>query len=115
MHELAIMQSVLEVVLDYSGKNQAHTVKQINLAIGSLSDVVIEWTQHYFAMIAQGTIAENAKIKIEKLPAVIQCRNCGRETKLQVKHPDFRCRKCQSTDVQLISGREFRVVSIEVT
>lgn len=115
MHELAIMESVLEVVLDYSTKNRAVKVHQINLAVGGLSDIVSAWAERYFTVLSQGTIAENARIKIERIPVRIKCRACGTETVFDREEPRFYCPRCQSGRVQVMSGREFKITSIEVT
>ena len=41
------------------------------------------------------------------------CSSCGHEWELD--QPDFRCRSCAGTDVEVVAGTEFEVDSIEVT
>ena len=43
----------------------------------------------------------------------MRCRSCGEEWELY--EPDFRCRSCADTEVEVIAGTEFEVDSIEVT
>ncbi|WIK87818.1 hydrogenase/urease maturation nickel metallochaperone HypA [Varibaculum cambriense] len=45
---------------------------------------------------------------------MVCCRECKATTELR-EVLDFRCQECSSRDLQIISGEEFRVVSIEVT
>lgn len=115
MHELPIMQNVLDIVLKYSQQNNATHVYRVNLAIGELSGIVSDWAQRYFAMISAGTIAEHAIINIEAIPAKIKCLACGSETVIQSVYTEFRCFKCKSMEVQMITGREFFIDSIEIS
>ena len=114
MHELSIMKEVLEVALEYAEKNDAKKINKIGLSIGALATVVPEWAQMFFEYVAKGTVAENAKIEIETIPASIRCRSCGAEIKMDVGNLLFACNQCDSKAIELISGREFKVVYLEV-
>lgn len=114
MHELGIMKNVLEVALEYSEMNCVKKIQAINLSVGALSDIVPQYAQMFFELIAKDTVAENAKINIEKIPAKIRCRSCGTETEMDINHLINECDKCGSKSIELISGREFRVNSMEV-
>ena len=46
------------------------------------------------------------------IPARLRCHACGRRWELDL--PDFRCRSCSGTDVEVVAGTEFEVDSIEV-
>lgn len=64
MHELAVTESILEIVLDSARKNQASAVTDITLTIGSLSSIVDDCVQFYWDHISQGTICQNAKLHL---------------------------------------------------
>jgi hydrogenase nickel incorporation protein HypA/HybF len=49
---------------------------------------------------------------IEQVPAVIECKECGVQTTLDM--PILICGACESFEVRLLSGEEFLVVSMEV-
>lgn len=114
MHELSIMGNILDIVLEYAGKAGAKKVSKINLIVGDLSDLIPEWMQTYFEFVSKDTIAENAKLEINRVPAVIRCKQCNHEFTLNRENWQFSCTKCQSSDIELLSGREFTVESIEV-
>lgn len=114
MHELGIMANVLDVALECAVQNDVKKIRAVNLEIGELSDIVPKIAQDFFGFIARGTIAENASLNIVKIPARIRCRDCGEEDDLDVDHPSFTCIECGSKSLQLISGREYRIESIEV-
>lgn len=114
MHELSIMKDVLQVALEYAEKNDVKKIKKIALSVGALATVVPDWAQMFFEYVAKGTVAEDAKIEIETIPARIRCRSCGAETEMNINNLLFACGKCDSKAIQLISGREFRITYLEV-
>ncbi len=114
MHELSIMENIRNIVLDFAEKNNAIKVRKVNLTIGELSDIIPRWAQIYFSFAAKDTIAEEAELCIEKIPAVIKCTSCGEVLKLDKSDLKFNCIKCGSSKIALLTGREFRIRSIEV-
>ena len=114
MHELSIMGNILDIILEYANKNNAKEITKVNLTIGVMSDIIPEWAQNYFDMLSKDTIANNAKLIIEQIPARIKCLDCGEETTIDSKNWDFSCSKCTSGKIELISGRELQVSSIEI-
>ena len=115
MHELSIMQSILDLVLEYAEKNNAKKVTKINLKIGELSGFVPEWMQSYFDFVADGTIAHKAEVNIEWVPAIINCKSCGKDYRLTKENIGFYCPECGfGAQVEILSGREYNLKSIEV-
>lgn len=114
MHELSIMTSILDIVVRHAEANNAVSVKRIDLVVGELSDLIPEWMQRYFDYVSRDTIAENAVLAIEKIPALLRCRACAHEFTLDRESWQFTCTACESSDVEIVSGREFTVKSIEI-
>ncbi len=114
MHELSIMGNILDIVLEYANKNNAKVVKTINLKIGELSDVIPDWAQMYFDMLSKDTIAEEATLIIDKIPVMLHCNDCNHEFKVLKEDIKFFCEKCESANIELLSGRELAVESIEI-
>ncbi len=114
MHELSIMQNILDIAVEFAEKNNANKIIKINLEIGELSGFVPEWMQDYFGFVSEGTIADKAQICIEWTPAIIKCRSCGNESRLAKDNQSFSCPSCEGTDIEIISGREYYIKSIEV-
>jgi hydrogenase nickel incorporation protein HypA/HybF len=115
VHELSIMSGILDIVLEHAKKNNAKKVASINLRIGQLSDIIPEWAQSYFDMLSKDTIADGAVLDIEHIPVKVRCRACGHEHAFKNKKWSFTCVKCESPDIELLEGREFSIVSIEIT
>ncbi len=115
MHELAVTEGMLKVVLRHAEMNKAKRVVGITLRIGEMSDIVDEWLKRYFDYLSRGTIAEGAQIIIERSPAVFSCGDCGAEYIVNLKAKDkFSCPECGANNVELISGREFLVQDLQV-
>jgi hydrogenase nickel incorporation protein HypA/HybF len=112
MHEFAVAQRLQEIVeqeaLPYGGA----PVTRIWLRIGQLSSVVPEALRFAFAAISRGGIAEGAALEIEEVPLSIRCRPC--EETFVIADPFLVCPRCAGIDVEMISGRELEIKSMEI-
>lgn len=113
MHELPITQSLLKIALEHAETAGATKINDLHLVIGQMSSLVDDSIQFYWDIIAKGTIAEGATLHFERVPATLRCFNCGGEFSLNGRE-DFRCPQCQSAQVQVVGGDDFRLESIEV-
>ena len=77
MHELSVMQGILEVVLRHAGKSGVSRVEAVNLQVGVLSHLREEWMQKYFDHLTRGTVAEGAAFRVERVRPLFVCRECG--------------------------------------
>lgn len=112
MHEMAIAEGILDIALDYAARNQAQKIQCISLRLGEMSGVETDALQFCFAALTKGTIAETAELKLNKIPLVGRCRECGKET--QIEHYNFLCPHCDSGQLEILSGRELQVEYLEV-
>lgn len=114
MHELSITQSILEIALEYGQRNGAQKILEVYLQIGEITDFEDEWLQRYFDFLSKDTIAEGAKVKIERIPAKGQCSKCFAIFSIDKTTWTNKCPTCGEENWELISGREFRVEALEV-
>ena len=112
MHELTITQSMLDIVLEQAEKADAKKVSRINLTIGELSGVVEECVQFYFGFLAKETLAEGATLSFTTVPATARCQSCHKPFKL--KEFDWTCPRCRGNNIEITTGKELLVNSIEV-
>ena len=59
-----------------------------------------------------GTALEGAELVMEEVPVVTRCRECGAECTLE--KPAFSCQACGSGGIDVISGRELDITSLEM-
>jgi len=115
MHELAVTKSILDIVLRHAVANGVEKIMAVQLRVGELSDLEDEWMQNYFDYLSKETIAEGARLKIERTPVVVRCDNCSHEFRVNMKETkDIVCPECGGTKSQLLSGREYFIKNIEV-
>jgi len=112
VHELAITQNILDIVLNEAKSAQANKVTKINLVIGELSGVVSDCVQFYFDFLRKGNAAEEATLDFKLVPVELRCRDCL--AAFNPKDSAWICPNCQSTSLEVLSGRECYVESIEV-
>lgn len=115
MHELPVIEKILQIVVAHAKKNSVSQVLAISLQVGSLSDLEDEWMQRYFDFVSKGTLAQGAKLKIERMPVVLQCSSCGASYNVEPSGiGDAACPECKSKDKKLISGRGYFISNMEV-
>ncbi len=112
MHELAITQSMFDLVLEQAEKAGAKKVGKINLTIGEMTGVVDECVQFYFDFLSKGTLAEGAVLSFTMVPPKVRCRNCNKT--FEPKEFEWACPYCQGSGLEIIAGKELFVESIEV-
>jgi hydrogenase nickel incorporation protein HypA/HybF len=112
MHELAITQSMFEIVLKQAEQAQAKKVVKINLTIGAMTGVVSDSVQFYLDILTKDTIAEGAQVSFTLVPSQGKCRNCNQT--FELPEFDWTCPHCQGSIIDVISGKELFVESIEV-
>ncbi len=112
MHELGIAQSLLEIVEKAAQPYEGARVKKVLLRIGKLSTVVPDALRFAFDAVTRGGMAEGAVLEIEEVPLAIRCRACAEA--FIVEDPFMICPRCGAADVEMISGRELEIKSMEI-
>lgn len=90
----------------------AGRVRAVHLQLGALTTFVPEALTFYFEALTKGTTLEGARLAIEEIPVVGECRNCGRQ--LEVEAPPFLCAACGSPDLEVVRGRELLIDALEI-
>ena len=109
MHELSLSAAIVETAVRHA---RGRPVRVVSLRVGRLRQVVPDSLAFYFEFTARGTLCEGARLEQAVIAARLRCRTCGRDW--EPEGPDFRCPRCGAGDVEVLSGEEFEVESIEV-
>jgi len=112
MHELGLMQNIVDTVQDYARKNNVRKVVKVMLEVGQVSGVVPESLEFCFEVCTKQTMLEGARLEIERIAAVGTCKTCGEGFDL-LTH-SFSCPKCGGIDWEMVSGRELIIKGLEV-
>jgi hydrogenase nickel incorporation protein HypA/HybF len=108
MHELALCQAIVDTVIRHA---DGHRVERVEVRIGHFRQVVPESLLFSWDLLVDGTELAGSTLAIDHVPAVLECRACGGMTTLEL--PILVCSRCGGTDVELRSGEEFLVASID--
>jgi hydrogenase nickel incorporation protein HypA/HybF len=115
MHELPITESILKIVLKHAEMNGVRKVTAIHLQVGKLSDLEDDWIQRYFDYLSKNTLAEGAKLKIERTPIRVQCHSCSTSYEAEMaRMGDLVCPTCGEKGGTLLSGRKYYIKEMEV-
>jgi hydrogenase nickel incorporation protein HypA/HybF len=109
MHELSLSSAVVNTAVKHAG---GHRVELVSLRIGRLRQVVPETLEFYFDFVARDTVCDGARLEYEIIDARLRCKPCATEWGIEI--PAFRCPTCGGSDVEVASGNEFEVESIEI-
>jgi hydrogenase nickel incorporation protein HypA/HybF len=112
MHELSITQSIVSISLEQAEAAKARKITRINLTIGELTGIVDEFVKFYFDLLSKDTIAAKAELSFDRPTIRLRCRNC--DSAFSPNGLYWVCPTCQEQKMEIISGQECYVSSIEV-
>ena len=113
MHEISIIEQVLEIALEQAKKRGATRIHQLNMRLGEMSGVVPEALQFAFDVATEGTAAEGAILEIDTVPAICYCNNC--QIEFQPVDIFYECPQCGQLSADLHQGREIELSSLEIS
>jgi len=112
MHELSVAMGIVALAEKEVRKANKQSVEVIELQIGSLSGVELDFLDYVWETAVKGTVLENAEKKIDFVKARAKCLEC--ETVFNMDFIYDSCPKCNSYFKDIIKGRELKVTSLEV-
>ncbi len=113
MHELSVCQALIGQVEDIARQHCAATIRSVNVRIGPLSGVEAELLVQAFPLASAGTVAQDSRLVIERLPIRVRCESCGAESAAEPNK--LVCGACGDWHTQLVSGDEMLLASVELT
>ncbi len=113
MHELSIVESVVEAVTETAAKYPGARVKSVKLRVGVLAAVVQESLEFCCELATVGTPLAGAALVVKAVPIVVHCAACGRVSEVEGVQ-SLRCPNCGELAADLRQGRELEIESIEI-
>lgn len=110
MHELSLCNAIADTVTEHA---EGRVVEAVRLQVGHFRQVVPDTLQFCWSARTHDTPLAGCRLDIVDVPAVVVCRRCLGSTTLDA--PTLRCGGCGSAEVDLVSGDEFLVESIDVS
>lgn len=113
MHEMGIAMQIIEIATtSIPAEMKGSRVVRVNLRVGKLAAIVPDSLRFCFEIASQDTPLAGAELVIEELPVLARCNDC--RFQWTISEPVFVCQKCNSGAIQLLSGRELDIESIEL-
>jgi hydrogenase nickel incorporation protein HypA/HybF len=113
MHELAIAQSIVDVLEAKLAECEAVHVKNVRLRIGEASGVVPDSLSFSFELLANLDPAlAGAQLLIDVVPHRARCRHCDRE--FTIANFIAQCPTCEEWSNEVISGTELQILEMEI-
>ncbi len=112
MHEMALAESVREIVDATARRNGARRVAAVRLEIGALAMVEVDAMRFAFDVIKRGSLADSARLEIVEAAGRAWCMRCSRS--VEIARRGDACPSCSSHQLQVNGGERMRVLEIEV-
>jgi len=112
VHELGIVENILDIVRQSVPDNRMSAVGSIRLRVGPFAGIVPDSLKFCFDAIAGDAGMAKAELRIEQTSLAASCRDCG--SKFEVRDFVFLCPACGGGNLEIISGEELEVVEIEI-
>jgi len=113
MHEMGIVLQIVEIATaSLPAEMEGIKVEKVNLKIGKLAAVVPASLRFCFEVVTKDTPFSGSTLNIQEIPVVVKCRSC--HSQWTVTGPDFTCKTCQDGEVDILTGREIEIISLEV-
>ncbi len=113
MHEMGIAMQVLEIAsASVPDDMKGARVEKINLKVGKLAAVVPQSLRFCFEIISKDTPLSGSRLVIEEVPVTASCKECGHHW--TITGPVFKCSRCDSGSIDVMSGQELEISSIEI-
>ncbi len=114
MHELAICQNLVDVILAELRKlpPPPRRLLSVKVNLGALQQLVPDSLQMAYELLTKDTPAAGSRLEVVEVPVTCACRAC--DWRGAVDRWQFRCGQCGSGDVELVAGREICLESLEI-
>ena len=112
MHEMALAESVLQIVEAQAREAGADKVVVVWLEIGKLSHVEPDAMRFCFDAVTAGSMVAGARLEIDRAPGRAWCHDCGQE--IEIPALGSACPGCGGYKLQVTGGSEMRVKEMEV-
>ena len=113
MHELAVCQGLVDEIERVARAQHASAVHAVVVAVGALSGVEPALLQAAFDIARAGTVAAQAQLRVDALPARVACEACGFSS--EVPSNRLLCPGCGSWRVRVVGGEELTLLRVELS
>jgi len=112
MHELAITKSLIDMINCECRKNNIKKPKKVFCELGILTSFRSDPILFYFDELKKGKdILQDIELEIDEIFGRIKCNSCNQISTIKEEFI-LLCPNCDSSDVDIIEGQDFRIKEI---
>ena len=115
MHEVAVMQNVVQTILARMQQAGACRVTEAQLVIGASGHFTEDAARLHFEALTRGTPIEGAELSISWLPASFQCFSCSHRFESYEPSEQVACPRCADMALEIGHKDICFVSAIDVT
>lgn len=112
MHERSLVRSLLEQARQAILPALPESVRTIRMAIGPLAGVEPLLVREAFSDLRHEAGWPQAELQIDETPLTARCQAC--QYSFEIMQFKFECPMCQSRKVDVVSGDECRLISVDL-
>ena len=112
MHEMSLMESVLDIIEDSAASEGFSRVRRVRLEIGALSGVEPHALSFCFDAVMRNTLADGAGLEIVLTPGTAWCAACGKTVGISERIDP--CPECGRFGLEVTGGTAMRVGTLDV-
>ena len=112
MHELSLIGSVLKTMEEQAVARNFQRVISVCLGVGELSNVQVEALLFSFGVAKRGSLAHNAKLRIQRIPGEAWCEKCKKSVHIALRTDACPC--CGNWGLSVTDGDQITIRELEV-
>lgn len=111
---MTIAQNILNIIsAELQSEIPAKPVTRVHFKSGKMNAIIPESLSFCFNVLkVEYPFLKNAELVIEEMPLTIRCHDCGELAELE--EPLFICPHCHGFALEIVSGKEMFVESVEI-
>lgn len=111
MHETSVAEKIVTTAIEIAQSNHATQILSLHLRLGELAGIEEKTLRFALEVACNGTMAQGCRVDIERVPGRFRCWTCSQERGGDLY--DL-CPACGNLGGDILAGREFRIVAIDV-
>ena len=112
MHEMSLMEGLLQVIEEQARESGYERVHGVVLEVGLLANVEVEALRFAFDVVTRGTLAEGAELEVQMPQGLGWCAECDQEVLIEARFDP--CPVCSQGPVLLTKGSQILLKALDV-
>ncbi len=110
MHELSIVESIIQIAEENTEPKESSVIERIELEIGSLAGIEMSAFEFAWKSAVPDTVLEGAEKVIHHVFAKAKCSECNFEFEVEAVYDP--CPDCGNYFTEIIEGKDLKVLSL---